>query len=173
MDFDPTPFDYVGSFIRWGAVAGIIAAVALVFGLLAAFLSGNSPVRELSSYLGDLLAISPSRVLAVARLTLKEALRRKALLVFVVFAMLLMFAGWFLSSGNTRDTLQVGVHISFLLTAISWLILPAVMFLACWSIPEDIECVRCTPLSPSRCDEWRSCWDALWVSVELYWQSCW
>jgi hypothetical protein len=50
-----------------------------------------------------------------------------------------MFGGWFLSSGNSREELQAGVQIWFLLTAISWLILPAVMFLACWSIPEDIQ----------------------------------
>ncbi|MEO2032022.1 MAG: hypothetical protein ABGZ35_08045, partial [Planctomycetaceae bacterium] len=94
--------------------------------------------RGLSSYLSDIMAMSPTRILAIARLTLKEAIRRRALVVFVVFAVLLMFAGWFMSSGNNRDDLQAGVHIWFLLTAISWLILPAVMFLSCWSIPEDI-----------------------------------
>ena len=85
--------------------------------------------RGVFSYLRDILSMSPTRVLAVARLTLKEAIRRKTLMVFVIFAVLLMFGGWFLSSGNSREELQTGVQIWFLLTAISWLVLPAVMFL--------------------------------------------
>jgi hypothetical protein len=35
--------------------------------------------------------------------------------------------------------LQVKVYVSFVLTAISWLILPSVFLLACWSLPDDIK----------------------------------
>ena len=55
-----------------------------------------------------------------------------------MFAVLLMFAGWFLADANERPELQATVHITFLLTAIAWLILPAVIFLSCWALPEDI-----------------------------------
>ena len=142
MEFDPQPFNVTFGLLKWGAVTGAITVLALVVGLVASLLSGTSGrilfFRGLSSYVRDIAAVSSGRILAVARLTLKESLRRKALAIFVVFAILLMFAGWFLTSANQQEALQVSVHISFLLTAISWLILPAVMFLACWSIPEDI-----------------------------------
>lgn len=75
---------------------------------------------------------------ALTSLTLKEAIRRKALLVFAVFALLLMFAGWFLTNSNERAELQVGIHIAFILQTISWIMMPVVFFLSCWSLPEDI-----------------------------------
>ena len=42
---------------------------------------------------------------ALTVLTFKEAVRRKALLVFVVFAILFMFAGWFMADANSAYTL--------------------------------------------------------------------
>ena len=142
MEFDLLYYSVPYALRSWGTVVGIIAAVALGVGLLSCLRLGPSGMavfmRGLSSYFRDMLSMSPTRVLAIARLTLKEAIRRKTLMLFVIFAVLLMFGGWFLSSGNSREELQAGVQIWFLLTAISWLVLPAVMFLACWSIPEDI-----------------------------------
>jgi ABC-type transport system involved in multi-copper enzyme maturation permease subunit len=142
MEYDLLYYSVPNALRSWGIVVGIIAAVALGVGLLSSLRLGPSGMavftRGLSSYFRDMVTMSPTRVLAIARLTLKESIRRKALMVFVIFAVLLMFGGWFLSSGNSREGLQAGVQIWFLLTAISWLVLPVVMFLACWSIPEDI-----------------------------------
>ena len=142
MEYDLLYYSVPNALRSWGFVVGIIAAVALGVGLLSSLRLGPSGMavftRGLSSYFRDMVTMSPTRVLAIARLTLKESIRRKALMVFVIFAVLLMFGGWFLSSGNSREGLQAGVQIWFLLTAISWLVLPVVMFLACWSIPEDI-----------------------------------
>ena len=72
-------------------------------------------------------------------LTFTEAVRRKALLVFVVFAALFMFAGWFLTGATARPDMQVKVYVSFVLTAIGWLLLPVALLLACWVLPEDIK----------------------------------
>jgi hypothetical protein len=94
--------------------------------------------KGLVSFLTDVGSLSPRRILALTNLTLKEAIRRKALLVFAVFAVLLMFAGWFLTNSNERAELQVGIHIAFILQTISWLLLPVVFFLSCWALPEDI-----------------------------------
>ena len=142
MEFEVTPFPLIISIQHWAIVVGAISLVAVGLSYLLSLRHGPKGsavfVREFSGYLRDIASVSPMRVLAVAGLTLKEAVRRKALVVFVVFALLLMFAGWFMSSGNSREDLQAGVQIWFLLTAISWLILPVAMFLACWSIPEDI-----------------------------------
>lgn len=143
MDFDVIPYNVWAGMTGWAIVVGIIAALGLLLGLLLSF-SGNGAnggkafVRGLTGFLQDIASISPKRVLAMVLLTMKEAMRRRALLVFVVFAMLLMFAGWFISNSEDRPELQVSVHITFVLTTISWLILPAIMFLSCWGIPEDI-----------------------------------
>lgn len=143
MQFETLSYSIKLALQNWGAIAGSLALAAVVLSFLLTMLRygprGTSVfARGLTGYISDIFSMSPTRVLAVARLTLKEAIRRKALMIFVVFALLLMFAGWFMSSGNSRATISVGVQIWFLLTAISWLVLPAVMFLSCWSIPEEI-----------------------------------
>ncbi len=143
MDFDIRPYNLAAGAQSWIMLLGILLLISLgVSFLLAVARNGAAGVRVftvgLKSYLGDILSLSPRRVYALTKLTLLEAIRRKALLVFVVFAVLLMFAGWFLADANERPELQATVHITFLLTAIAWLILPAVIFLSCWALPEDI-----------------------------------
>ncbi|MEO2019145.1 MAG: hypothetical protein ABGZ53_32780 [Fuerstiella sp.] len=143
MDFDPPTYSIAFGVTSWLKLVGIIGAIAIGIAVIAAFLrngagGGKAFASGFVSFVKDLLAVSPRRVIALARLTLIEALRRKALLVFVVFAIMLMFGGWFLTDSNDREDLQVSVHITFMLTTISWLILPVVMFLSCWSLPEDI-----------------------------------
>lgn len=146
MDFDIRPFssEVLQSILQsWLLLIGGLTGVGLVIALLLSFArngaaGGRSFVSGLASFLDDIISLSPRRILAVTRLTLKEAIRRKALLIFVVFAILLMFAGWFLADANERADLQVNVHVTFVLTSIAWLILPAVIFLSCWALPEDI-----------------------------------
>lgn len=87
----------------------------------------------------DLLFMSPKRIWAIAVLVFRESVRRKTLLVMVVFAICFLFAGWFLSNPAQTDLLRVPIYVSFVLTAISWLILPAVFLLACWGLPDDIK----------------------------------
>ncbi|MEI7699002.1 MAG: hypothetical protein WCK86_04345 [Planctomycetia bacterium] len=143
MEFDIRPYNFASATLAWLILAGVLAALGLGLSLvLSVARNGKGGIAIFSSglvgYLNDILSISPRRILALTQLTLKEAVRRKALLVFVLFAVLLMFAGWFIADANERPELQVSVHVTFLLTAISWLILPAVMFLSCWALPEDI-----------------------------------
>lgn len=143
MDFDIKPYDLAGGAGWWLILLGILLAIGVVISLaLALARNGSSGIQVfgagLMSYLRDIFSISVKRIYALTRLTLLEAIRRKALLVFVVFAMLLMVAGWYLSDANERPELQARVYVTFLFTAISWLILPAIIFLSCWALPEDI-----------------------------------
>ena len=143
MDFDIRPYNFAYATQSWLMLAGALTVICLTLALLLSVARNGARgigifTSGLKSYLDDLLSISPRRILALTNLTLKEAIRRKALLVFVAFAVLLMFAGWFLTDANERPELQVSVHVTFLLTAISWLILPAVIFLSVWALPEDI-----------------------------------
>ena len=143
MDFDPQSFNFGAGFKIWLQITGTLVAVGLGLGLLLSLARNGAGgiklfVRGLISYLEDLGSLSPRRVFAVTRLTFKEALRNRALLVFVLFAVLLMFGGWFISDANERAELQVKPTIAFILTIVSWLSLPVVIFLSCWGIPEDI-----------------------------------
>ena len=76
---------------------------------------------------------------ALTQLVIRESIRRKALLVFVVFALLFMFGSWFLSESGERPELQAAVHITFVLKAIAFLTIPVVLLLACWGLPQDIK----------------------------------
>lgn len=169
MSFDLTDYNPLYGLIHWlivvGAVAGIVVLVSMAtaafgggqLGLLRAIGSKITGKRSEPLPWGDVkrafievfrgifgaivefFRMSPRRVGAVAKLTFKEATRRKALLVGVIFALLIMFGGWFLADSGQRADLQVKVHVSFVLTAISWLILPVALLLSCWGLPEDIK----------------------------------
>lgn len=86
----------------------------------------------------QIIHISPSRIWSLSVLTIRESLRQKILFVFIIFAVLFMFAGWFLAGAADRPDLQVQSYIDFVLKAISWLVIPIMLLLACWSLPEDI-----------------------------------
>jgi len=144
MNFIPEPFDLSASLSDWLMITGILLGVALTLGLLFSFIVGGLKGPQLfwtTLVTGsiDLTHLSFRRIWAIATLTFRQAVRRKALLVFVIFALLFMFAGWFLSDTNDRADLEVKVYISFVLTAVTWLILPVVLILSCWGIPEDIK----------------------------------
>jgi hypothetical protein len=143
MHFDPLPFDVVQGVGTWLKVMGACAVLVLVASFAASVGLGLSgPVRVLRQLFGairDISEISVRRVWALAMLTAREAIRRKALLVFGVFALLFMFGSWFLTSGGEKADIQIERHVVFVFTAISWLVLPVVLMLACWGIPEDIK----------------------------------
>lgn len=143
LTFNPEPFRIVPSLLLWGIVCLVLAVVALLLsgliGLATGGLSGaKRAIFGLAQGVVDLARVSPGRIGAIAQLTFREAIRRKALLVFVIFAVLFMFAGWFLGGTSQRANEQVRVFVAFVLTTISFLILPVALLLACWGIPEDI-----------------------------------
>ncbi|HEV8003848.1 MAG TPA: hypothetical protein VGP63_28540, partial [Planctomycetaceae bacterium] len=143
MNFDPHAFDVIQGVGTWLKVMGACAVLVLVASLAASFGLGlNGPVRvlrQLFSAIRDISEISVRRVWALAILTAREAIRRKALLVFGLFAVLFMFGSWFLAGTGEKADIQIQSHVVFVFTAISWLVLPVVLMLACWGIPEDIK----------------------------------
>lgn len=144
MEFNPENFNIPEGIAHWAFVSIAVTAIFLLAALVRCMLSrgffqgfetfGNG----LLSTVKDLFSTSIRRTMAIARLTFKEAIRRKALFVFVVFCILFMFAGWFLARGGDRPQLQVKAYISFVLTSITWLLLVVMLLLSCRGIPEDI-----------------------------------
>ena len=143
MTFNPEPFQFLPALFVWAFVFAVCLFVGTVATLLVGLLTGGvrglaRNARGLLDGVIDVFRTSPGRVFALATLAFRESVRRRALLVFVIFALLFMFAGWFLSSSDDRPELQVQVHVAFVLTTITYLVLLPMVFLACFGIPEDI-----------------------------------
>lgn len=76
------------------------------------------------------------RTMAIARLTFKEALRRKVLAVFAIFAVIFLFAGWFL---DVKSDDPAHLYLSFVLTTTNYLVVMLALFLSTFSLPADIK----------------------------------
>ena len=79
---------------------------------------------------------SPRRIEAMARLAVKESLRRRVVVVFAVFVIILLFAGWMLDTENDHPS---RLYLGFVLTMSNYLVLALAMFLSAFSLPTDIE----------------------------------
>ncbi len=119
----------------------VLGVGALVAGyLVSAFrygpLGGGDVVfRTLKGAAGDLVSLSPRRIGALAWLALQESLRRRVLVGFAVFVLILLFAGWFL---DAKSSDQATLYLSFVLTATTYLVLLMALFLSAFSLPADI-----------------------------------
>ena len=143
MSFDPIPFNWLEALKHFAFVFGssmvIALIVCLVVGIITRGTKGFVDVfRGVLDFFVQIVHISPRRIWSLSVLTIRESLRQKILFVFIIFAVLFMFAGWFLAGAADRPDLQVQSYIDFVLKAISWLVIPIMLLLACWSLPEDI-----------------------------------
>ena len=85
----------------------------------------------------DFLGMSLRRLMAIARLTAKEALRRRVLLVtFAIFAAMLLFGGWFLNSASEHPD---RIYVNFVMWGTQMLVLLMGMLVSAFSLPEDIK----------------------------------
>ncbi len=83
----------------------------------------------------DLVRFSPRRTLAMTRLALHEAVRRRVLVAFLLFSVILLFGGWFLDP-TTRKPAKL--YLDFVLSATSYLVLAVAVVLSAMSLPTDI-----------------------------------
>ncbi|HUE17577.1 MAG TPA: PDZ domain-containing protein [Planctomycetaceae bacterium] len=144
MYFDVLPFDVLQGLSHWIKVVGFIAILVFLVTTVAALASMGprgflAVVRQIYEGVRDVSELSWRRIWALSMLTIREAVRRKALLVFVIFGVLFMFGSWFLTSADEKADIQIERHVVFVFTAVSWLVLPVVLMLACWGIPDDIK----------------------------------
>jgi hypothetical protein len=91
----------------------------------------------LFGFLPDLFGTSFRRVFALAKLAVKEAVRRKVVLVtFAVFAAALLFGGWFMNAGVDNPD---RTYVNFVLWGTQLLVLFMGMLLSVFSLPDDIK----------------------------------
>ncbi|TWU62879.1 ABC transporter permease [Crateriforma conspicua] len=119
-----------------GLLVGYIISAAR-YGPSEGFYAVARGVRDLVRF--DLPGTSPRRVIALARLAFKEAIRRKVLFVIGLFVVGLLLAGWFLDP-NSSDPARL--YISFVLTGTNYLVLALALFISAFSLPSDIESRR-------------------------------
>lgn len=118
----------------------------LVAGLLGSFIfltvrhgptkSGDLIFKALAGVTDDVVHTSPRRVYALARLAVQEALRRRVLVGFMLFILILLFAGWFLDPGRTDPA---KLYLSFVINATSYLVLFVALVLSAFSLPADLQ----------------------------------
>src|SRR6478609_6784289 len=122
--------------------AALLGLLALIGGfLVAAFrygpmAGGDTAYRMVRTGLVDFVSISPRRIAALSWLAVQESLRRRVLVGFGVFLLILLFAGWFL---DNRSNDPAALYLSFVLTATTWLVLLMALFLSALSLPADIK----------------------------------
>lgn len=143
MSIQPVNFDLLAGLGQWAIALVTFVAIGLFTAFVTSFaLYGSSGPKRFATGVGtglrELFGVSPRRVFAIAKLTWKESVRRKALLVFLVFGVLFMFATWFMPKTSGRPDLEVQNHVAFVFFAINALVLPVVLLLSCLGLPEDI-----------------------------------
>jgi len=127
--------------LTWLLVVLGVALAGLLLGFLIALLR-HGPARAvrltgraIAGAVEDLVRMSPRRVWALASLAFREAVRRKVLVGFLVFVVILLFASWFLDPDSDEPA---RLYMSFVLTASSYPLLLLVLLLSVFSIPADI-----------------------------------
>ncbi|MEN6407935.1 MAG: hypothetical protein ABFC77_15885 [Thermoguttaceae bacterium] len=126
----------------WLLVVMGVCVVVTAFGWLVAAMR-HGPIRAFSitshvfrNAWGDLVRMSPQRIWALARLAIHESIRRRVVVVFGVFIVVLLFAGWFLDPGSVDPA---RLYLDFVLTATSYLVLLLALFLSSLSLPTDLK----------------------------------
>ena len=133
---------WIGPALLWYLFAGslvavLVAAVAwlvqsALYGPLAA---GDRVYRGVLSGLVDLSGMSLRRIWALSRLAVQESLRRNVLVVLGIFALIVLFAGWFLDPTSVNPG---KLYLGFILAATSLLVCLVTLVLSVFSLPADI-----------------------------------
>jgi hypothetical protein len=128
--------------LTWLTNVAVIGGVALLvcylfalprYGVLGA---GDKMFSTLQSAFGDLLHLSPRRTLAMAYLAVKESVRKQAIVGLILFLLVLALALWFLDPDQSDPT---PLYITFVLSAVNYLILLMAVITSAFSLPTDMK----------------------------------
>ena len=142
---NPVPIfqQWIGVATVYWLFAVAVLALAACIGGIGFLLLRREPSQVLPLFISglkngidDLVSISWRRVSAVARLIIHESVRKKVLVVALIFLILLMFAGWFLDP-ESPDPARL--YLSFVLSTTTYLVLLLALFLSSLSLPADFK----------------------------------
>lgn len=140
----------VPSIFNWLPAAFLEWTIAvLIFFLLLGFLGtlfsslrlGPSKAFQLvlktaKQTLTDVFSVSPTRIGALGLLTFKEALRRKIVIVFIIFVLIVLFAGMFLDPTSPHPA---QLYVSFIFSTTAYLTILLMLLLTAFSLPSDFQ----------------------------------
>ncbi|MDO4568991.1 MAG: hypothetical protein Q4D38_01240 [Planctomycetia bacterium] len=84
----------------------------------------------------DVVFVSPRRIGALATLTFKEAVRKKIVVGFIIFILIILFAGMFLDPTSPRPA---QLYMGFIFNATGYLTILLILLLAAFSLPSDLQ----------------------------------
>jgi hypothetical protein len=117
-----------------------LGVLALVIGFFIAVVrhgplkAGDITYRVVVNGIYELAHTSPRRVWALARLAIKESIRRRVLVALALYAVVLLCAGWFLKTNYPEPG---KLFFSFVLTATTLLVLFIALLISTFSLPAD------------------------------------
>ncbi|PQO30919.1 ABC transporter permease [Bremerella cremea] len=138
----PIPGQQLGGLLTFLIALVILIVCGLIFGF-AVSVFRNGPFEAFYAVFGtavkavpEMLSISPRRVWAMTWLAIQEAIRKKVLIIFAIFLLVLLVAGWYI---NPSAEQPVRLYLTFVLTFPKWLVLLLVIGLSVFSLPDDIK----------------------------------
>ena len=125
-------------FAMWVCILGLVAFLGGF--LFTALRSGpgdawRRTLRVCLNGISEFRQMSLRRVMSMARLAVKESVRRNVLVVFAVFAVILLFASWYLDVDSDNPS---RLYLSFVLKATNFMLILLAIFLSAFSLPNDI-----------------------------------
>ncbi|MBM4058770.1 MAG: ABC transporter permease, partial [Planctomycetes bacterium] len=130
------------AFAQYLLAVSLVAVIAAMLAWLAQsasvgpLVAGDRVYRGVIGGIGDLLRMSPRRVWALARLAIQESLRRNVLVVLGLFALIVLFAGWFLDPASVNPG---KLYLGFILAATNLLVCLVTLILSVFSLPADFK----------------------------------
>ena len=124
---------FAGSLVAFFAAGLAWLSQSVLYGPLAA---GDRVYRGVLTGLADLAGMSPRRIWALARLAIKESLRRNVLVALALFLLIVLFAGWFLDPKSVNPG---KLYLGFILGATNLLVCLVTLVLSVFSLPADIK----------------------------------
>lgn len=142
-----TQFPKLGDWIlpaltNWIILLTVFCLVAIVVGFLLTGVrmgpkrAGGIVWGAIKSAFFDLFNVSAGRIFAIAQLSFKEAIRRKIVVGFIVFIVILLFAGMFLDPQSQHPA---RLYVNFIFWVNTTLILVLALFTSTFSIPNDFK----------------------------------
>jgi ABC-type transport system involved in multi-copper enzyme maturation permease subunit len=119
-----------------------LTVIALVVGFLVAVVrhgplaAGDLTYRVVVNGVSELLRTSPRRVWALARLSIKESIRRRVVVALAVYVVILLGAGWFLKTNYPEPG---KLFFSVVLTTTTFLVLFIALLVSTFSLPNDFK----------------------------------
>src|SRR5262245_63135213 len=127
---------------RFVLTMAVLSVIALLVGFLIALVrhgplkAGDITYNVVVNGFRELIHTSPRRVWAIARLSIKESIRRRVIVALAIYIVILLFAGWFLQTGY-REPGKLFFRV--VLTASTYLVLMIALLVSAFSLPNDFK----------------------------------